>query len=122
MAFEGYVNENDIKIFVVENLQSCSKQGFRPRIIGLKIFRYFLKPVEKNAPSNWKFSAEYFKRIANASSKNCDQGIKLYVNKLEGQRSGPPPLLFEKWLDSKILEKYLRWGTQNLKNVISSST
>ena len=68
----------------------------------------YLEPVEKNAPSNWKFSAKYFKRIAKASSEYCDQGIKFYVNKLEGPRSGPPPLPFEKWLDSKILEKYLR--------------
>ena len=65
----------------------------------------FEKPFAKKAPTDWKFSAQYFKRIANASTENCNQDITFHVDKLA---EPPCELPFEKWLDSEILQNYIR--------------
>ena len=67
----------------------------------------YLKPFRKYAPNDWKFSAEYFKKIAKASAENCDNIIEFKVCDLGGH-PGPPFLLFEEWLDSEKLRDYLR--------------
>ena len=80
-----------------------------------KIYRGTLvhfKPFNKNAPKDWEFSAEYYKKIAKASIENCDNYIKFNVKDLGGP-SEPSYKLFEKWLDSERLENYLRRGFEN---------
>lgn len=67
------------------------------------------KPFNKNAPNDWEFSAEYYKKIAKASIENCDNYIKFNVKDLGGPPEQPYKL-FEKWLDSERLGNYLRRG------------
>ena len=68
-----------------------------------------LKPLRKYAPNDWKFSADYYKKIAKASVENCDNFIEFNVSDLGGH-PGPLFLSFEEWLDSEKLRDYLRWG------------